>query len=220
MRKLGLLLMILVLALGTLGVGYSAWTDTITVAGTVNTGNVELTVKNYSGTWVYKTEPHEIEVISGWVGQVQLPVVGDPYPMLVASAIAEAGGEDGADVIMTFDNLFPGVVFCADFLVHYTGSVPAIVGADIASDSEWLNELWAMGNTGEGGAWAVAYWSDEFGREGALIEGPVQMHYCDYVIIKLCIEIPQDNRLMGLTGSFSGTITAVNWNEADHVFVP
>jgi len=40
MKKFGLLCLALVLALGALGVGYAAWTDTIYIDGTVNTGKV------------------------------------------------------------------------------------------------------------------------------------------------------------------------------------
>jgi hypothetical protein len=38
MKKIGLLALVLVLALGVIGVGYAAWSHTISVAGTVNTG--------------------------------------------------------------------------------------------------------------------------------------------------------------------------------------
>ncbi|MFA5451308.1 MAG: hypothetical protein WC231_04880 [Dehalococcoidales bacterium] len=216
MRKLGILLMVLVLALGSLGVGYAAWMDFVYVEGTVETGNVDLVVENYSGTWVYKMPEHGIDVVTGWVDEVAPPA---DYVELVAWAVAEegTGAPDGADVIMSFENLFPGEVYCADFLVHYLGSVPAIVDADIASDSEWLNELWEMGKTEDGGAWWEAYWSDADGKIGEPIVGPVQMHYCNYAIIKVCIEIPQDNAYMNLTGKFEGFVRAVNWNEYDHV---
>jgi len=40
MKKLGIICIALVLALGSLGVGYAAWTDTIAVSGTVTTGSV------------------------------------------------------------------------------------------------------------------------------------------------------------------------------------
>ncbi|MDD2252483.1 MAG: hypothetical protein PHQ10_05910 [Dehalococcoidales bacterium] len=202
MRKLGILLMVLVLALGSLGVGYAAWMDFVYVEGTVETGNVDLVVENYSGTWVYKMPEHGIDVVTGWVDEVVAPA---NYVELVASAVSTpgAGGENDPDVVMTFDNLFPGVLFCADFLVHYIGSVPAIVDADIVSDDEWLNELWDEG---------YAYW-EAWDADGNKIEGPVQLHYCDTVTVKLCIEIPQDNKYMNLTGSFNGFVRAVNWNE-------
>ena len=38
MKRIGLLTLSLVLALGTLGVGYAAWTDTVYIEGTVETG--------------------------------------------------------------------------------------------------------------------------------------------------------------------------------------
>jgi len=44
MKKIGLLALALVLALGALGVGYAMWTDTVTINGTVNTGDLILGV--------------------------------------------------------------------------------------------------------------------------------------------------------------------------------
>jgi len=41
MKKIGLISLALVLALGALGVGFAAWTDTITISGTVTTGEVD-----------------------------------------------------------------------------------------------------------------------------------------------------------------------------------
>jgi hypothetical protein len=40
MKKFGLLSLALVLVMGSLGIGYAAWTDTIFINGTVNTGSV------------------------------------------------------------------------------------------------------------------------------------------------------------------------------------
>ena len=40
MKKIGLICSILVLALGALGVGYAAWTDTVNVTGDMTTGSV------------------------------------------------------------------------------------------------------------------------------------------------------------------------------------
>jgi predicted ribosomally synthesized peptide with SipW-like signal peptide len=40
MKKIGLLLLALVIALGALGVGYAKWTDTVAINGTVNTGTL------------------------------------------------------------------------------------------------------------------------------------------------------------------------------------
>ena len=44
MRKVGLIAVALVLALGALGVGFAAWTDTVIIDGTVDTGEVAIAI--------------------------------------------------------------------------------------------------------------------------------------------------------------------------------
>lgn len=48
MKKIGLVILALVLILGTMGVGFAMWSQTVTVSGTVGTGNVALTISNPS----------------------------------------------------------------------------------------------------------------------------------------------------------------------------
>ena len=45
MKKIGLIVLALVVALGALGAGYAAWTDALTITGTVNTGYVEIGIR-------------------------------------------------------------------------------------------------------------------------------------------------------------------------------
>ena len=52
--KIGAMFLISILALAGIGMGYAAWTDTITITGSVNTGSVEWAFTGYSGTWVWK----------------------------------------------------------------------------------------------------------------------------------------------------------------------
>jgi len=40
MKKIGLLMLALVMALGALGIGYAKWSDTVTITGNVNSGSV------------------------------------------------------------------------------------------------------------------------------------------------------------------------------------
>jgi len=47
MKKIGLICLTLVLAMGGLGIGYAAWTDTVTIDGPVTTGEVCYGFKNY-----------------------------------------------------------------------------------------------------------------------------------------------------------------------------
>lgn len=46
MKKIGLLVLALVMALGALGVGYAAWTSSVSVNATVATGNVLIGIKD------------------------------------------------------------------------------------------------------------------------------------------------------------------------------
>lgn len=225
MKKIGLLCLALVLALGSLGVAYAGWTDTITIDGTVNTGNVDIDIVAFSGTWVYKVPdaPNELVWQHGW------GTAGDrPTPPANGTLISYAEttfiGLDpdgtGSDyAIVEFDNLFPSTLFFVDFLVHYNGSIPAIVTAEISGDP-WIEALWNAGH-----AYYAVYESDENGTfdPANLIEPPQQVHYCEYYIVKLFIHLPQITEpgvpftqaaLEGLDGSFTATLNAIQWNEA------
>jgi hypothetical protein len=54
MKKLGFIALALVTTLASLGIGFSMWSQTVTVNGSVNTGSVKLTTSNYTGTWAWK----------------------------------------------------------------------------------------------------------------------------------------------------------------------
>jgi hypothetical protein len=211
MKKIRLLTLAVVFALGSLGVAYAAWADEITIEGSIETGNLELKVEGYSGTEAWKVAPDGIEVLHGWLPLPPpegTPVITDP----VGYATARAGDPDDneADIVFEFVNLFPGVTFCADTLVHYVGNIPAYVSWVIESGDPWLNKL------GDAGYVKVKWYKSnaDGDRIEELVDVPkLQMHYCEYIIVEVCVEIPQDNDLQGLTGSFSGSIDAIQWNE-------
>lgn len=203
MRKIGFFALAMVLALGTLGVGYAAWTDTLTIEGTVETGDVDINIVGYSGTWVFKN------TITDELIKRTVPLRLGTHEVLIAYAKAEAGADDEA--IFTYWNLFPSIDFVADILIHYDGSIPAkVTVADITTNDAWLQALWASGD-----AYITAYWSDINHTKGAVIADPIglQLHESNYILIELTIHLPQDNSLMGLSGSFTGEISVIQWNE-------
>jgi hypothetical protein len=53
MKKIGLLSLALVLALGTLGIGYATWSDNVTIEQTVRTGSFEVGVANMGTNDMY-----------------------------------------------------------------------------------------------------------------------------------------------------------------------
>ena len=111
----------------------------------------------------------------------------------------------------------------ADILLHYEGTIPVKVNvADITSTDQWMIGLFTQhlpGNPApETGIWVVGYESDVNHGRGTHIpyaEG-MQLHYCDYVLVEFIIHLPQDNTLMGLSGSFNATLEVVQWNEYPH----
>jgi len=169
--KLGVIFIVAAMALAAIGAGYSAWFDTITVEGTVSTGDVDLEVIDYSGTWVYKdlnAEDDSIEVIDrGWVSTAtytQTMLDGtvakctrdltDGF-LLVAYSYSDYYADD--EVTMVYGNLFPCIDFVADILFHYDGSIPGKVndyglpdiygdGADPYVTGNWMPGLIGMFN--------------------------------------------------------------------------
>lgn len=221
--------MALVLALGLGGVAYAGWTDTVTIDGTVNTGDVDLVVVDYSGTYVWKiSSGTEIFVESGWMGDIGDPAnitdVVDAFPndgeadtdpvgsATAAQAVDAAGVPIDDAITVTFDNMFPCVDFTADFLLHYAGSIP--VKVDV------LNLGWDAANTDADlliySTLTIEYYESDV--DGTKIGSPLalaamQLHYCDYILVVITIHLDQveDNQLTN--GELTGTIGVKQWNE-------
>ncbi len=232
MKKIGLICLALVLALGGLGIGYASWVDTIYINGTVNTGTVDIEITELSGTWVWKiVDTHQTIYNHGWGVRSDSYPYGDPNApaeagsMLVASATAEFDPTDNTNdtIIVEFDNLFPSTTFWVDFLVHYNGTIPVMIDAEIVADagSEWLEALWNNGHAG-----VTAYYYDPLNphdTSNPIAAGDIQLHQSDVIKLILWIHLPQitgrpdsqfdQSYLSDLTGGFTATITATQWNE-------
>ena len=204
MKKIGLLCLALVLALGALGVGYAMWWDEVTIEGTVNTGSVEISIEGLSETYVYKNVTSREMLIS------YEPLVGADL-LLVASATAEdVSTATEKKVQMTFDNIFPTCEpIAADVLLHYTGSVPAhvvLLEDDVdPSIADYLVQTWYV--------WDVI---EEMFVETD-IDG-IQLHYCDLVWLVVYLDpvlLQEDGKdAQGISGNFTKTVIVHQWNEA------
>jgi hypothetical protein len=213
MKKIGILLITLVLALGTLGVGYAAWTDEIYIQGTVQTGDVDINVVELSGTQAWKdfdndglVMVHTYQNLGIASGPITWDRYNEPPPpangLKVSEATATLLEEDLVE--FTFTNLFPCQDFYVDMVLRYEGSVPGKVNfAWIGSESEWLYALWDSGDI-----WFVAR-----DATGAEVDLGYQMHDGDLLFLELHVHIPQNNALMNLSGSFVGGLQVIQWNE-------
>ena len=186
----------------------------------------------------------EIYIYNGWVQNkptneqvLALPeFTGATDAELISWSYAGTGTHvwpDGttSDVDMVYHNLFPCIDFSADFIFHYEGSIPAKINLagiyPIDDPSGFLSWLWDYNSGNPGyGAWVEAYRCEpKYDTSGKTIvdwnidyKDPVdvgyQLHFCNYVYVKLVIHLPQVNKLQGLRGTFGGNIGVIQWNDA------
>ena len=218
MKKLGLISLALVVALGVLGVGYAMWSDTVTIDGTVETGSVDIVVESLSHTYVYK-------VIQAYGNYVVGDIIFSPTPLaldqggsagdellLVSSAVtSQDNAANDQDITMTFTNLFPTTTanISCDVVMHYMGTIPAHVeltaltygvttGADL---TPYLNVEWFSKPS------TSSVWTKVATPEA------LQLHKCDRMKVVINFDLPQDNTLMCATGTIDGSILVKQWNE-------
>jgi predicted ribosomally synthesized peptide with SipW-like signal peptide len=236
MRKVGLIALALILALGSLGVGYAMWSDTVTINGTVNTGNVDLDIVEVSCTHVYKVID---DIVGGDLdGEVVGNMIVDPSCtplaeeqdadpddvddlLLVASAVTSSCMGDTDYAEMTFTNIFPTAVgneIEADIVLHYDGTIPAHIvytedDSGLGLLAQYQEEKWLyMKNIGT--PENPSYGDPEE------IDDPddLQLHKSDKLKYIKYFDLPQTdvdptNATMGLSGTFLITIEAQQWNE-------
>jgi len=232
MKKIGLLALALVLALGALGVGYAAWTDTVTIEGTVNTGTVDIVVENYSGMWMWKlpgyTPDYELTTDPNYKPPPQLLNYDKPFIVAYSCAAQTSAGATPApvddSVTVTFNNLFPLmdggriIPWEADFECHYVGSIPVKVMLDpitITADSGMDLSGLTTNVSGYVKLNGASVWTKITNEQ---LEG-LQLHYCDWVRFVVEITVPQhateaeNAPNMGQSGTITGQIKVIQWNE-------
>jgi len=236
--KLGTLFIVAILALAGLGVVYAGWTDLITVSGTVQTGKVEFSIDEYSGTWVWKhhedpdgNQLHDKVVHIGPVADTDINGDGkyndDPHAdavyyyahpeewKLISYSYAYEKVTD-EEVGFDFVNLYPCIWFYVDF--EFTiNSIPVILNeAEFTWDSmvptDWIYD--AQGDFG----WHIL---DESGDPiydpsmGALGVDTVlvQLHPGKTYIWELWIHVAQKNEYQKATASGSGSLGVIQWSD-------
>ena len=132
MKKIGLLCLALVLALGTLGIGYAAWIDTIYIEGTVTTGSLcweftacnmadEIPPDNPGGDADVPEHLADYTCNDGFAGQNFWRLdknVGWGTQNISA---------DGKTLTVTLNNAYPSYFNSLGFYVHNCGSIPLTI---------------------------------------------------------------------------------------------
>ena len=138
MKKIGLLSLALVLALGSLGVGYAAWTDTIYIDGSVSTGSVCWEI--VYGSESQKNDDPDWNAFFDLNGGYIIKTGGNPVGVWPAGYPADYPRPDAKDVAhttveientlsphvmtVTIDNGYPYYYDHIAYKVHYCGSIP------------------------------------------------------------------------------------------------
>ncbi|MBA7566769.1 hypothetical protein ES708_08465 [subsurface metagenome] len=148
MKKFGILCLALVIALGTLGVGYAAWTDTIYIDGTVNTGEVCLSIqpgtfeevggcpdKEWSG-WVY--DGFSDSCPDGYhFGSISVVPEGKCVASVTFNPILDA--DDNITTLeVTIHDAYPHFVADISFYVCNCGTIPIKIKAPVITQSPYL----------------------------------------------------------------------------------
>jgi hypothetical protein len=243
LKKVGLLALALVLALGSLGVAYAVWTDQVYVTGVVHTGTLDIDICGVSSTFVYKV-PGLGETDYGQDIQVDYfyedtaPYHPPDGGMLVAQATTEDTSIwqdplppheilDIDSATMTFEGVFPGIDFMTDLELEYLGSVPAKVSiAEIAPlDSESAEALDSLMTLGEESGHTEGIWLDaELSTDdgGTFVDitnldedllRGLQLEQNDLLHVSMHVLLPEDPQYEHLTLNFSVLFTIVQWNE-------
>jgi hypothetical protein len=109
MKKIALLALALVLALGTLGVAYALWWDDLYVDGQVDTGNINAYWTCYAA-WDTESE--------------QAPAGVDKDFSSVSCSVTDAHGNTDDTFVITLTNAYPCIDYYVVADVHNNGSLP------------------------------------------------------------------------------------------------
>lgn len=166
MKKILFISMALVLALGTLGLGYSMWTSSAIINGKITTGNVQIGIVDL-GTNDPSTTIPSYDPLCDPVSLEYYGVPGTtPYtgpetidPKDVASADSANGTEVGSSgyyssITENITNAYPGYAPTSTIEIASSGSVPVKIGIDISQVSgtndlsPWMDLSWTISGTG------------------------------------------------------------------------
>jgi hypothetical protein len=186
----GTMFLVLVIALAVLGVGYALWSETLTIQGTVQTGEVDVE---------FSTHPVEECIdINGVLTCPEPPEKADAANCTVEwlGGDTDPNGDNGANLLqVSVTGMYPSYHCKVGFDVTSTGNVPVHV---------WLPEA-----TGDIPAWVATNF------EGCYTDG-VQLHQGDSTgLCTMDIHFTNDQAPPENSGpiTFGWTILATQFNE-------
>ena len=112
MKKIGLIAIVVVLALGIIGVGYAAWSQNINITSTVSVGSYVISIAQTPAA----TATNDVSSV-GLSGTATITI----------GTVTSTGTNAGFNI--TIANGYPGLTLKIPYTVSNTGSVPAKISA-------------------------------------------------------------------------------------------
>ncbi|MFO7995917.1 MAG: hypothetical protein R6U93_02020 [Dehalococcoidia bacterium] len=205
MKRIGLLSLALVLALGALGVGYAAWTEQVTIEGTVDTGSLKLGIGKADITIEQEKEIASANLT--WEGEIGEKDLGPPIGFVTVYE----------KLIVTIEDAYPCIYADIAFYVANMGSIPLHISAlrmyDPTGELEfkWDPLPPPLGNDG------YFYDPDDPDQEPVISVRVInligtQLHYCQSDKADLILKFEQPAK-QGHTYSFMLEVEAIQWNK-------
>ena len=222
MKKVGLICLALVLAMGALGVGYAMWWDEVTIEGTVDTASLTIGFQELFLTEDDEAEGKDVGSITGYMdvqkGLHYIKETGEYMPIY-------------DKIIVSINNAYPCYWTHIIFTIANGGTIPAVItGLDLVDPTGELNFMWTTPPPASP-AWGL-FWKDLNGN--GVYDPPVagdpfqpgeriilvkyvdnfgvQLEPCDEVKSELDLHVEQAAE-QDHVYSFVATISFVQWDE-------
>jgi hypothetical protein len=222
MKKIGFLVMALVLALGGLGIGYAHWSDTVIITQTVKTGEVSCGVFAVANEWP--------EAEGKDVCKVTVTNEGYRFEKNIVTVPGDALFDPGihkhyAKATIAIENYYPSLNIEEDFVISNAGTIPVKLEVDLqVTDPDGVYKhldlyLWVVHWVHTLPDGTVIHERVCSGSGKADLELPkieaclesFQLHPCETLIIYMDKHLQQEAP-QGKSASMTMTVDCMQWN--------
>lgn len=208
LEKFGIAFLALALALTLTGAAFAAWTDDLTITGTVTTGELDWEFYNPQNPGAEPKLTCEDQGPDPQQSPGQNTEGKDVASTTAVFSDTDADG-DYDRMSLTIDNAYPYYYNHCAFWVHCNGNIPLIIErVNFVVDNTVVASLTKSGEVqldlgGTSDPDISIYWGDNFGA---------QLHYCDRADMSFDFYVLQEAP-QGQSLTFSIEIVGIQWNE-------
>ena len=218
MKKIGLISVILVMAMGIMGVAYASWSDVITINQQVQTGNVEVGVRGVA------PDPEEVEGkqvatvgVTHGAFKFQKDFEQSDFPAGTLPPTTPGLYDLYDSATVAISNYYPSLNVREDFFIGYNGSIPVKLSVLLTVDDpdliyEHMDLTWIKYHNGVLEFQGSGIASEELPKIQAALEGQ-QLHQSDVVLLWIDKHLRQSAPQGSAPSSFTLDVTAIQWNK-------